>query len=151
METVKKIGLIIIKCILGGILIYGGIAKFSKPIPPPDKFLQVSAEEKEELLKNVDELKIRNYIFGMKQSGFFWEFLGIAEILAGVLLISQIFGFIGALIAFPQILNIFLFHLFLESHELDELFLTGCYLLMNTLIFAAYYSKWKHLIKIKIL
>lgn len=149
METIKKIGLVIIKCILGGILIYGGFAKFSKPIPPPDKFLQVSVEEKTELLKNVDELKVRNYIFGLKQSDFFWQFLGITEITAGVLLITQIFGFIGALIAFPQMLNIFLFHVFLEAHEVDELILTSCYLLMNILVFAAYYSKWKHLVKVK--
>lgn len=148
METIKKIALVIIKCILGGILLYGGVAKFSKPIPPPDKFLQVSVEEKAELLKNVDELKIRNYIFGLKQSDFFWQFLGIAEILAGVLLITQVFGFIGALLAFPQMLNIFLFHLFLESHEMDELMLTGCYLLLNMFIFAAYYSKWKHLVRV---
>lgn len=150
METIKKLGLIVIKCILGGILIYGGFAKFSKPIPQPDKFLEVSVGEKAELLKNVGKLKVRNYIFGLKQSDFFWQFLGIAEITAGVLLITQVFGFIGALIAFPQVLNIFLFHVFLDAHEVDEVILTGCYLLMNILVFAAYYSKWKHLVKVKV-
>ena len=139
METIKKIILILIKIVLGGILIYGGIKKFAKPMPQPDKYLQISAQEKAEVLENPDELKIHNYVFGLKQSGFFWQFLGIAEILAGILLVTQIFSFIGALIAFPQMLNIFFFHLFLEPHEKGELVLMALYLFINIVIIAAYF------------
>jgi hypothetical protein len=41
-------------------------------------------------------------------SGFYWKFIGFAQIVAGLLLITQRFARLGAVIFFPIILNIFI-------------------------------------------
>ncbi len=49
------------------------------------------------------------YFFeAMYQTGFYWRFLGIAQILTGMLLISQRYATLGAVLYFPIILNIFI-------------------------------------------
>ncbi|TAD97410.1 MAG: DoxX family membrane protein [Bacteroidetes bacterium] len=140
---------IVLRLFIGGILLYGGYQKFEKPMPSPtamiDKFR--SGEEKEE---RIEILKIKNFIFGMKQSGFFWEFLGITEILAGLLLLSQVLGFLGAVISLPLTVNIFLFHLFLEPHEVGELIETLAIFLGNIWLIAFEYKKWKELLVNKV-
>lgn len=140
-----KIIKIVCNLILGGMLIVGGIKKFEKPTPSPTEIVD-KVKSGEEVAPSVEILKIKNYIFGMKQSGFFWEFLGIAEIAAGVLLVSQVFSLLGAIIALPMILNIFLFHWYLERHETGELIQMLGLLLINIYIIAAGYKKWKPVI-----
>lgn len=142
---VKNIIRIIFNLILGGMLVYGGIMKFDKPMPAPTEIVE-KVQKGEEVAPNIEVLKIRNYIFGMKQTGFFWEFLGIVELAAGVLLISQVFAGIGALIALPVILNIFLFHLFLEFEETGELLQTAGLLLINLILIGFTYKTWKPLV-----
>ena len=91
-------------------MIYGGIQKFEKPIPSSIEVLEkaekFSAPDKEATLQKV------LYISGAKQTGYFWQVLGICELIFGFLLIIQGTGFIGALFLLPITLHIFLFHLF---------------------------------------
>lgn len=48
------------------------------------------------------------YFFdAMYKTGFYWQFIGIMQIITGVLLISQRFSALGALLYFPIIVNIF--------------------------------------------
>jgi uncharacterized membrane protein YphA (DoxX/SURF4 family) len=142
---VKSIIRIIFNLILGGMLFYGGIMKFDKPMPSPSAFVE-KVQRGEELAPNTEVLKISNYIFGMKQTGFFWEFLGIVELAAGLLLISQVLSGIGALIALPVILNIFLFHLFLTPEDVGELLETGGLLFINLILIGMTYKTWKPLV-----
>jgi len=44
----------------------------------------------------------------MYQSGLYWKFIGIGQLIAGLLLMTQRFSKLGALINFPIILNIFI-------------------------------------------
>lgn len=44
----------------------------------------------------------------MYQSGLYWKFIGIAQLIAGFLLMTQKFSKLGALINFPIILNVFI-------------------------------------------
>lgn len=131
--------------VLGWILIYGGFGKFEKPIPSPKA--QIEAIQKGEL-DNISEatLKIKNYIFGMKQTNYFWQFLGVVEVLAGLLLFSQVLRFGGAVIAIPVTLNIFLFHIFLEPHDIGELIQTGLMLFGNSWLILIEFPKWKPLL-----
>lgn len=47
------------------------------------------------------------YFFeAMYQSGFYWKFLGWSQLIAGILLMTQRFASIGAMVFFPIILNI---------------------------------------------
>jgi len=44
----------------------------------------------------------------MYQSGLYWHFIGIAQLVAGLLLMTQRFSKLGALVNFPIILNVFI-------------------------------------------
>ena len=128
-------------------MIYGGIQKFEKPIPSSIEVLEkaekFSAPDKEPTLQKV------LYISGAKQTGYFWQVLGICELIFGFLLIIQGTGFIGALFLLPITLHIFLFHLFLEADEVGELIQTGGLFLINIALVWKEKEKWKHLLWIK--
>ena len=51
----------------------------------------------------------------MYQSGFYWHFIGWGQLVAGFLLMSQIFSTLGAIVYFPIILNIFVLTTYFES------------------------------------
>ena len=137
---------IVLRLFLGGMMLYGGYQKFAKPIPQPTDMVEKIKANEAEMTKDVATLKIRNYIFGMKQTNFFWQFLGLSEILVGLLLLSQVMGFVGAIVAMPLTINIFLFHLFLEPNEVGELVETGLLLLANIWLIAFEYKRWKPLV-----
>ncbi|WP_442266325.1 DoxX family membrane protein [Tenacibaculum sp. ZS6-P6] len=124
-----KIITLILSVILGAMLVYGGIGKFSKANPKPlavvEKAQKFNQPNQEQTLQKV------LYINGMKQTGYLWQFLGIMQIICGLLLISQVFTLFGAIMAMPIVINIFLFHLFLETDEVGELIQTGVLLLIN--------------------
>jgi len=142
----KSINILIIICrlFLGGFMIYGGIQKFQKPIPTPievvEKAQKFSSPEKEATLQKI------LYISGVKQTGYFWQVLGICELLFGLLLIIQGTGFIGALFLLPITLHIFLFHVFLEPDDLEELIQTGALFIVNIVLVLKEKEKWKHLL-----
>ncbi|MBQ4821704.1 DoxX family membrane protein [Aquimarina sp. MMG016] len=138
---------IVLRLSLGGIMIYGGIQKFKNPNPTPIEVIEKAKKFQEP--NQINTLQKVLYINGMKQTGYFWQVLGICELLFGLLLILQSTGFIGALLLLPITLHIFLFHLFLEPDEIGELLLTGSYLLVNILLITKEYPKWKGLLRVK--
>ncbi len=142
-----KILFIVLRLALGGFMIYGGIQKFQKPIPSPievvEKANQFSSPEKKQTLQKI------LYISGAKQTGYFWQVLGICELLFGLLLVLQGTGFIGALLLLPITLHIFLFHLFLEADEIGELIQTGLLFTVNIVLVMKEKEKWKHLLWMK--
>ena len=139
---------IALRLFLGGMMIYGGLGKFGKPNPTAfevvEKAEKFNSPEKESTLQKV------LYINGSKQTGYFWQLLGICELLFGVLLVMQGTSFIGAVLLLPITLNIFLFHAFLELDEIGELFLTTGFLLANIVLVFKEYPTWKKLIWIKV-
>ncbi len=149
MNKTINIIFIILRIGLGGMMVYGGIQKFQKPIPTPlevvDKALKLQDPGQENTLQKV------LYINGMKQTGYFWEVLGICEVLFGLFLFFQGSGFIGALFLLPITLHIFLFHLFLEPDEIGELAITGGYFLINIALIFKEFNIYKNLLWIKVL
>lgn len=147
MKKTLNVLFIIFRLILGGFMIYGGVQKFTKSNPSPievvEKANKFKSPEKEPTLQKV------LYINGAKQTGYFWEVLGICELLFGLLLLLQGTGFIGALFLLPITLHIFLFHLFLEPDELGELLQTGALFGINIVLVLKEQEKWKHLLWIK--
>ncbi len=139
-----KITFIIFRLILGGMMCYGGIQKFKKPSPTPIEVVEKAKKfidpTKEETLQKI------LYINGLKQTGYFWELLGICELIFGVLLIIQYTSFIGAILLIPITLHIFLFHLFLEFDEIGELIQTGALFLINSLLVLKERKIWKSLV-----
>lgn len=138
---------IVLRLFLGGMMIYGGLHKFEAPSPKPIEVLDrangFGAPEQGNTLQKI------LYISGAKQTGYFWQVLGICEILFGLLLLIQGTGFVGALLLLPITLHIFLFHLFLESDEMGELINTGALLAINMLLVLREKTKWKHLLWIR--
>lgn len=144
MEKSIAIFYIVLRVFLGGMMIYGGVQKFQKPSPKPVEVVEkaggFTTPEKESKLQKI------LYISGVKQTGYFWEVLGICELFFGILLLLQGTGFIGALFLLPITLHIFLFHIFLEPEEIKELFLTGGIFTANILLVIKEKEKWKHLL-----
>lgn len=130
-----KISIVIIRLALGLLFVYAGIQKFT-PKPP-----RQSSEVIAELPDHV--VKIKAFIGGMKQTDYFWPMLGVAEVLCGMLLLSQVFALLGAVMLVPITLNILLFHAFLETHEVGELALTVLYFLANILVIAYHFKELK--------
>mgnify|MGYP000262383297 CR=1 FL=1 len=148
MKNILSITYIVLRLFLGGMMIYGGWGKFEKPNPTAlkvvEKAKKFTSPEQESTLQKV------LYINGAKQTGYFWELLGICELVFGLLLIIQGTSFIGAVLLLPITLHIFLFHAFLELDEIGELIMTGGLLLANLILVFKEYSNWKHLIWIKV-
>nr|WP_299170223.1 DoxX family membrane protein [uncultured Allomuricauda sp.] len=138
---------IVLRLILGGMMVYGGIQKFQKPIPSPvevvEKTEKFKSPEKESTLRKI------LYISGAKQTGYFWQVLGIAELLFGLLILLQGTSFVGAVFLLPITLHIFLFHVFLEADEMGELLQTGGLFAINIILVLKEHKKWKHLLWIK--
>jgi uncharacterized membrane protein YphA (DoxX/SURF4 family) len=147
MKKSINIMFIIFRLFLGGFMIYGGVQKFENQNPTPievvDKAEKFTSPEKESTLQKI------LYINGAKQTGYFWQVLGICELLFGFLLILQGTGFIGALFLLPITLHIFLFHIFLEPDEISKLIQTGALFGINVALVLKEREKWKHLIWIK--
>ncbi|MBX9808108.1 MAG: DoxX protein [Flavobacteriaceae bacterium] len=144
-NKILKIVNIILSLFLGGLLVFGGIMKFENPSPSPKN--QIESFQKGELkIDNLEVLKIENYVFGMQQTNYFWQFLGITELLFGVLILSQVFRLLGSILALPIVLNIFLFHLFLEPNEIGELIEMFGLLAVNIWLIIYEYPNWKSII-----
>ncbi|MEO1009658.1 MAG: DoxX family membrane protein [Bacteroidota bacterium] len=138
---------VVLRLILGGFMIYGGIQKFSQPVPTPSEVVE-KAKKFTDPAKESTLQKIL-YISGAKQTGYFWQVLGICELLFGLLLVIQYTGFVGAVFLLPITLHIFLFHLFLEGDEPAELLQTGAFFAINIALVLKERDKWKHLLWIK--
>ncbi len=138
---------IILRLFLGGMMIYGGFQKFQKPIPTPIEVVE-KAEKFKDPGKESTLQKIL-YISGSKQTGYFWQLLGIGEILFGLLVLLQFTSFVGAIFLLPITLNIFLFHVFLEADEMPELLQTGALFFINIALVVKEREKWQTLLWIK--
>lgn len=147
MKKSISITLIVLRLFLGGVMIAGGIGKFLKPLPSPTEILQKA--ESYTSPNDTQTLQKILYISGSKQTGYFWELLGVCELLFGLLLVNQGTGFVGALLLLPITLNIFLFHLFLEPEKVGELVQWVLFLIINIVLVLHERSKWKHLLWIK--
>lgn len=147
MNKYISITFIILRLFLGGFMIYGGVQKFQSPPITPIEVLEkankFSTPEKEFTLQKI------LYISGAKQTGYFWQVLGICEFLFGLLIIIQYTSLIGSLFLLPITLHIFLFHLFLETDKINELILTSTLFVINIALVLKEKEKWKHLIWMK--
>jgi len=129
-----KIAVIVIRLVLGSLFVYAGVQKF---IPKERPKTEASAEVPDNVKK------IRNYIGGMKQTGYFWPMLGVVEMLGGLLIATQFYSLLGAVLLVPVTLNIFLFHIFLTPGDVGENLLAGLYLLANIFLIGYHYQPLK--------
>ncbi len=80
---------------------------------------------------------------GMYQAGFFWQFIGFMQIFAALLLMTQYFTTLGALVFLPLMSSIFI--ITVSMHFKGTWLITLLMLLANLLLLAWDYHKLKYL------
>jgi uncharacterized membrane protein YphA (DoxX/SURF4 family) len=129
---------IIAQLSLGSLFVYAGVRKF---IPSPAR-----KSSSTELVPGSTKEHMIKFIGGLKANSYFWPFLGIVEITAGLLLVSQFFAVAGAFLLIPVSLNIFLFHIFLKPDDVTGGIMSALYLLINILIITKKYKSLKSIL-----
>lgn len=81
------------------------------------------------------------------RSGLLWQFIGWGQLIAGFLLMSQVFSTLGAIVFFPQILVIFIITTSFQSPAI--LAVTTLMLLANVYLLLWDWNKLKFLILVK--
>ena len=137
----KKYLLIALTLYLGSSMIFPGISKIAsfKDLPKSTFLLeQYSDKSIDENIGNYESsLRYSNFLFGLKQSGYFWQFLAFSELLFGFLLLFRRTRFIAAFLLLPITVNIFFVNLFLESFNIGLLYVFTLFL-SNLLILFSY-------------
>ena len=86
------------------------------------------------------------YFFdALYQSGFYWQFIGLGQLLAAVLLLIPRTAMLGAVVYFPIILNIFV--ITVSMHFRGTPFITGLMLLACLYLLCWDYDKLKALLR----
>ncbi len=80
---------------------------------------------------------------GMYQAGFFWQFIGFMQIFVGLLLMTQYFTTLGALLYLPMITSICI--ITVSMHFKGTWLITILMLMANLLLLAWDYHKLKYL------
>jgi uncharacterized membrane protein YphA (DoxX/SURF4 family) len=80
----------------------------------------------------------------MEDTGFWWDLVGWTQIVAGVLLITQRFATVGALILLPVVVNILAVNVSLYPAFGATIYLTGVTLALTLFLVAYDYPKWKY-------
>tara|TARA_B100000700_G_scaffold215267_1_gene236606 strand:- start:385 stop:828 length:444 start_codon:yes stop_codon:yes gene_type:complete len=130
----------IISIIIAIFFIYKGIDKFNDSVSELNK-TDLKNIENEKYIDSPKGEKPSGYkitMNTMKQSGFM-KMIGMAQILAGILIIIPVSRIYGLLLLLPIIFNVFMMHLFFDN-RIDENILTGGLLLTNILLIS-YYNK----------
>lgn len=87
---------------------------------------------------------VGGFFEAMYQTGFYWNFLGLSQVLAGVLLVLPWTSALGAAVTFPLVLNIFLITLSVGFKGTP--FVTGAMLLAATFLVCWDYHRFRPLL-----
>ena len=81
------------------------------------------------------------YFDALHQSGFYYQFIGYGQLLAGLLLLLPLTATLGAFVYFPIILNIFVLTVAIDFAGTP--FITGLMLLGNIYLLCWDYDRWR--------
>jgi putative oxidoreductase len=88
------------------------------------------------------------FLRSLYQTGYLWQFIGVINLVAGVLLIINRYTLVALLALLPITVNIFLYHLFFFTTE--GLFIGIPMLLLNLWCIWLYRSNYKQLVQLKV-
>lgn len=80
------------------------------------------------------------------RTGFYWNFLGLIQLIAGILLLIPRTSFFGALIYFPIIINIFI--IVVSMHFTGTPYIVGLMLIANLYLLFWDYKKVKAVVSV---
>lgn len=124
-----KIAVIIVRLLLGLMFLFASVVVLFKLMPQPEP---------------TGEVKV--FMEGMAASGYLMTLVKITELICAIAFISGFFVPLAAVVIFPIIVNIFMFHLFLSPEGLPLAIL----LLLGNLFLAYYYrDRYKAMLKAK--
>jgi uncharacterized membrane protein YphA (DoxX/SURF4 family) len=113
-----KIAMIIVRTLMGLLFLFASVTFFLGLITPPPM-----------------EGAVKSFNEGLAASGYFFTLLKITELVSGLMLVTGRFVPLALVLLSPIIINIFMFHLFLDRTGLPvaiflvlaNLFLAYCY------------------------
>lgn len=115
-----NIFVIYLRYLIGGAFVFSSIPKIAG-----ERFTTANGE--------FEPINSWNHFFeALYRSGMYWEFLGWVQLLAGLLLMTQLYSTLAAIIFLPVILNIFVITVSLHFHGTP--FITGLMLLANVFL-----------------
>ncbi len=123
---------IALRYLLGSSFVYASILKIQGI-----RFTTESGE-------NAPIYTLPHFFEAMYQSGLYWQFIGWGQFIAGVLLMTQLFSTLGAVVFFPIMLNIFILTISFESTGI--LILTLLMLLANIYLLLWDWNKLKFIV-----
>jgi uncharacterized membrane protein YphA (DoxX/SURF4 family) len=130
--TIFQLFTIFLRYLLGAAFVWASILKI-KGI----RFTPFSGE-------NAPINSLPHLLESMYQSGFYWHFIGWGQLVAGFLLMSQIFSTLGAVVYFPIILNIFVLTTYFDAPMI--LAITSLMLLGNIYLLLWDWNKLKFVV-----
>ena len=121
-----------LRYVLGASFVYASIFKIQgkRFMPEPSK---------DESLKSLS-----HFFEALYQADFYWQFIGWGQLIAGLLLMSQLFSTIGAVAFFIIILNIFIITISFQPSNI--LLITFFMLLANTFLLIWDWNKLKFIV-----
>jgi hypothetical protein len=80
----------------------------------------------------------------MYQTGLYWQFIGLMQLLAGFLLLTQRWAKLGAVVTLPVMLNVFIINISIPGFNFTPV-VTGMMLFANALLIAWHWDELKFL------
>jgi hypothetical protein len=117
---------------LGGSLVFASLIKIKGR-----RFTTISGE-------NEPMGSVFHFFETMYQTGMYWQFIGLAQLIAGFFLMTQRWSKLGAVIAFPIMLNIFFITISIPGFNYTP-FVTGMMLFANILLIVWHWDQLKFL------
>jgi len=114
-----KIAMVIVRTLMGLLFLFGSIVYFFNLITPPEM-----------------TGKVKSFNDGMAATGYMMTLIKTVELICGLLFVSGYFVPFATILIAPVIVNIFLFHFFLDPSTLP----VAIFLVLAN-IFVAYYYR----------
>ena len=115
-----KIAAIIVRLLMGFIFLFASVVVLFKLIPQPEP---------------TGNVKI--FMEGLAATGYLMTLIKVTELVCAIAFLSGFFVPLAAVVIFPNIVNIFMFHLFLAPEGLP----VAIFLLLGDLFLAYYYRE----------
>ncbi len=126
---------ILVRYLLGAAFVWASVLKIKgiRFAPEPGEHIPVDS--------------LPHFLEALYRFGFYWYFIGWGQLIAGFLIMSQIFSTIGAVVYFPIILNVFVITIYFQSPGI--LAITSLMLLANIYLLFWDWNRLKFMILYK--
>jgi len=131
-KLLPQLIIIYTRYLLGGSLVFASLIKIKGR-----RFTTFSGE-------NEPMGTVFHFFETMYQTGMYWQFIGVAQLIAGFFLMTQRWSKLGTVIAFPIMLNIFIITISISGFNFTPV-VTGMMLFANVLLIVWHWDQLKFL------